>query len=258
MLEENNDGTIIRSVEKACCIINAIAENGELSVKEISTISGYNISTCYHILNTLVLNRFVSKDKQNNTYSLGSKIAVLYSKMLHSDSLLRLCRPYLRELNERTQETAFFVKFEQNGAVILDYIDSPQALKVSGFQRGYRKDEHARAAGKVYLAFLDEAKLEHYLATQPLRALTPRTNTCRDALKKELLEVRKNGYAIDVEETQQGVIGLSTPIFNCSGEAIGSFSVAYPSNRNTVMTSLLSILREQSVAFSMRLGYSTE
>jgi DNA-binding IclR family transcriptional regulator len=43
--------------------------------------------------------------------------------------------------------------------------------------------------------------------------------------KNELAAVDKQGYAIDQEEFREGISAVSAPVFNASGQALGTVSI---------------------------------
>ena len=49
----------------------------------------------------------------------------------------------------------------------------------------------------------------------------------------ELAAIRKRGYAIDREECQEGLSGVSAPVFNPRGQVIATLSIAGPAFRMT-------------------------
>jgi DNA-binding IclR family transcriptional regulator len=48
-----------------------------------------------------------------------------------------------------------------------------------------------------------------------------------------LSAVREQGYAIDVEEFQEGVSAVSAPVFNSEGQVLGTLSIIGPAFRMT-------------------------
>ena len=72
----------------------------------------------------------------------------------------------------------------------------------------------APATGKAALASLEPRELERRLAgLGELPVLTARSHRTLDSLRADLIEVRRRGYAIDDEETVEGVVcfGIMIP-----------------------------------------------
>jgi DNA-binding IclR family transcriptional regulator len=63
-----------------------------------------------------------------------------------------------------------------------------------------------------------------------LNKYTTNTITDLDSLMKELVKIREKGYAVDVEEHEQGVACIASPVFDHRGIA-AAISVSGPSDR---------------------------
>ena len=85
---------------------------------------------------------------------------------------------------------------------------------------------HAIAAGKVMLAALRPGRLAELLTRSGLPRLAPRTVADRRALDRELMRVRSDGAAVEVEEYQAGVAGVAAPVPGPDGELAGAIGVA--------------------------------
>lgn len=77
---------------------------------------------------------------------------------------------------------------------------------------GFKAHAHARASGKVLLAFADPATREAYFASHSLDAVTPRTITTRQELDREFEGIRRNGHAVDNQEFAEGLCCLAVPL----------------------------------------------
>ncbi|MEM3566858.1 MAG: IclR family transcriptional regulator C-terminal domain-containing protein, partial [Candidatus Bathyarchaeia archaeon] len=97
---------------------------------------------------------------------------------------------------------------------------------------GRRVPPHCTALGKVLLAQNQEA-MEELLAKGPLPALTPNTITNPELLRRELEQVRKQGYAIDWEEFHEGNICVAAPVRNYRGKVVAAISISLPKARLT-------------------------
>jgi DNA-binding IclR family transcriptional regulator len=83
---------------------------------------------------------------------------------------------------------------------------------------------HTVGAGKCWLAYQPESVLSAYIDAG-LDAKTEHTITTREALMSELLQVRKQGYAVNREESIPGIGGIAVPVKSDSGEFIGAVSL---------------------------------
>jgi IclR family transcriptional regulator, blcABC operon repressor len=64
---------------------------------------------------------------------------------------------------------------------------------------------HCTGAGKALLAALPEPELERWMPPGPLAKLTAHSISDPDTLREELAQTRRRGFAVDDEETLEGV-----------------------------------------------------
>jgi IclR family transcriptional regulator, acetate operon repressor len=220
--------TLIRSVAKAMQILMYLAEEPDpRSARETARALGMPVATTYHLLETLASQGMVAKT--NRAYHLGPRIGAL------ADAFHRRTAPHefllapLRELAHETGETAYVSGWQWDDAVLLATVEGSHAVGVKRLHTGYRGHNHARASGKVLLAFRPDA-VERHLARHELAALTPNTITDPDALSAELEATRRRGYAVDEEEFAPGVSCVSAPVLE-HGVGIAAYTVAVPTER---------------------------
>src|SRR5476649_440863 len=92
----------IQSVDRALFLLETIAEaGGEASLTDLATRTGLNISTCHHLLATLIQRGFAAKVPGRRLYALGSRIIALSHACLQVD-LPRRAQPYLEQINRAT------------------------------------------------------------------------------------------------------------------------------------------------------------
>src|SRR5579884_1302706 len=78
-------GDLVHSVQRALSVLNLVAEHPQgLSAREISARLCLNISTCYHILNTLVASGYLDRPPHSQMYLLGPQISFLNNALVQS------------------------------------------------------------------------------------------------------------------------------------------------------------------------------
>ncbi|MEA2998047.1 MAG: IclR family transcriptional regulator, acetate operon repressor, partial [Alphaproteobacteria bacterium] len=76
----------IQSVDRALTLLETIAElGGETTLSRLASRTGLNISTCHHLLATLVHRGFVTKGLGRRGYALGARILYLSHACLQVD-----------------------------------------------------------------------------------------------------------------------------------------------------------------------------
>ncbi|HET7849924.1 MAG TPA: IclR family transcriptional regulator [Pseudolabrys sp.] len=222
----------IQSVDRALLLVDTIAElGGEATLTELANRTSLNISTCHHLLATLIKRGFVMKVPGKRLYALGGRILHLSHACLQVD-LPRRAQPYLESINRVTGETVHLAALQGDTVVTLAVRDSRHAVRVDTGKLGKIEAPHATAHGKAMLAWLPEDEMRRILA-HGMKRFTENTITDFSELVEALRIVRRKGYAIDREEFLPGVVCVGSAIRDQAGTVIGSISASTPRMRAT-------------------------
>ncbi|WP_044747471.1 IclR family transcriptional regulator [Bacillus alveayuensis] len=223
--------TRIKSVSKAIQILEILAKNPKgLLIKEISIELKINLSTTYHLINTLLDYRYVNK-LEDDVYILGYQIPFLHNAFLQSQTSHSILNTHLQELSNVTQETVYLGQ-EVNGEIILTgIIECPQAIKVNALYIGYKDYTYARALPKSIMAFWSDEKIKEYFKGKTFEKITESTPSSLDELMDELIEVKKRGYCLDEQGFTRGICCIAFPVFDAFKNPIASYSIAMPYER---------------------------
>lgn len=202
-------------------------ERPELTLADLSRGSGLNKTTTHRLLRALQSESLVQRNAATGAYSLGPGLMALGVQALASSDLRRRVRPLLKALARSTGETATLEVPIGSSMLILDEVAGTHVVGAVG-NVGTRWPQHATSTGKAYLAFEDDG-LER-LGT-PLLALTAKTLTDTDAFKPHFIEIRRKGYAVSVDELEEGFSAVATIIRGPLGDVQGTLSVGGPTPR---------------------------
>jgi len=248
----------IQSVDRALFLLETIAEaGGEASLTELATRTGLNISTCHHLLATLIQRGFAAKVPGRRLYALGGRILDLGHACLQVD-LPRRAQPYMDNVNLATGETVHLAVLQDDAVVTLAVRQARHAVRVDTGKIGKLEGPHATSVGKAILAWLPEDEISRIL-TGRMKRFTDKTITEFPALIESLRVVRRNGYAIDREEYLPGVICIGAAIRDQAGTVIGAISASTPTMRATEehMTLMRDEIAAATRALSAEFGAST-
>jgi IclR family acetate operon transcriptional repressor len=109
-------------------------------------------------------------------------------------------------------------------------VPSTHALKMAS-EVGERTLVHVSALGKCLIAWDGPERLDAVMAGPGLPGLSPRTLTTRAAFEEELATVRAQGYALDDEESLEGLRCVGAPVRGVGSSVIGAISVSGPVDR---------------------------
>jgi IclR family transcriptional regulator, KDG regulon repressor len=222
----------VRAVERALQILKSFDDkHPERGVSEIAESVGLHKATTHRILATLLNFGFVERTMDGLKYRLGVQLVDLGFKVSRRMDLRREAMPFITKLALQINEAVDLSIWNQSTVLYIEMIQSQHALTVSATP-GQRLPAYCTASGKVFLSHLSEEELNQSLAI-PLHPSTKNTITSINALKSELAQVRKQGYALDNEEYEYGVRAVAAPVLNLQNQVIGSVSVPGPANRLT-------------------------
>lgn len=233
MTENTKQKKIIGSVVKAFHIIDYIAESErEQGATEISEALGYGVSSTYHLLNTLKECNLITQNVNTKKYQLSLKMWQLGMKAYRENHISITLKPFLIDLKNKTGETSNLTVLDRDKIVYIAQEESDKLIKMFT-QIGASAPLHCTAAGKIFLAYKSPEKRQEILKNYNLIKFTENTITDKDQLLKELENVRKIGYAFDIEERDEDVSCVAAPIFGLQNEVIASLSISGPNTRFT-------------------------
>jgi DNA-binding IclR family transcriptional regulator len=211
-------------------ILTAIARSDQgLSVREIAEAIGVERQTAYHLVHTLEDEGFISRDDQRN-YRLGLRVGALAEAFSRQFSAPDYMLPLVRSLALETGETCYVVGWWQGEIVIIEVAGGSNAKRSAEMPHGQYLHAHARAAGKVLLAYAATARTAEYLLNhQPLAKLTDNTLTDFKALQAEFTRIRTEGIAYDNEEFAVGISCMAMPLE--AGTAPYALALSAPTER---------------------------
>ena len=216
----------LNSLDRGLEILEILAfTKKSMGVTELSEWLDVDKASVYRTLATLEAHNMVEQDPETRKYSLGLKLIELSGSLLNQLELRIRAKPFLRELCERTGESAHLTTFVNNAVVYIDKEETLGRITVKT-EIGIEAPFHCTATGKAVAAFLPEEKIEELIKIKGLTSYTPKTIVSPGMLKAHFASIRENGYAVDVEEFDIGVRCIAAPVRNFKGKVIGSVGIS--------------------------------
>ena len=202
-------------------------ERPEMSLAEISKSSGLNKTTTHRLLRALQSESLIDRNSATNAYSLGAGLMALGVQALASSDLRRRVRPLLKALARESGETATLEVPVEDSMLILDEVTGSHVVAAAG-HIGTRWPMHATSTGKAWIAF-EESGLNRI--SGQLQSLTTRTLTNKEHFHPQLSDIRRRGYAVTVDELEDGFSAVATVFRGTLGDVQGALSIGGPTQR---------------------------
>jgi len=184
-------------------------QHAELTQAEVAERSGLPRAVVRRSLLTLKHLGYV--DVQGRAFHLTVRALDLGSSYLSSLGLSEVALPHMQRLAAKVRESTSLSILDQNDIVYIARVPVHQVVRI-GLNVGARLPAFAASMGRALLADLPDEKLEVWLKQAPLRALTPHTLCERGALRTELLQIRKQGYALVMQELEPALCSVAVPV----------------------------------------------
>ena len=254
----NRKSYSVPAVQRALDILEyLVASAAAKNITEIGRHLGIPKSSVFGILQTLRVNGWVEK-LEDDRYAPTLKLFGLGSSIIASLDLRQQVAPLLRELALQTNITGHLAVLASDEAVYIDKAEVPGAIRLTTYV-GSRCPLHSTGMGKALLAWLPESEVDRIIKSRGLTAYTRNTISSPMALKAELAQVRRAGYAVSMEENEPGVCGIAAPIFDHQGHVVAAVNLG-----GTVLqikkgnvTLLGSTVARAAAQMSRRLGHGS-
>ena len=221
-----------QSVQKAIMLLRATASRADgSSVSALARAAGLPRATALRLIQTMEREGLLLRVSEADRVLLGPELIRLAREVDMGSVLRELAGPRLRRVERGgcAETVTLSVTAPDGGLDLVHQVDGPQHL-VPRSWLGKRFPLHASSSGKLLLSTFHGERLERFLRA-PLQELTPSTITTPRALRSELKQVREQGYAATVDEMEQGLAGVSVPIFNETRVLVGVINVSGLSQR---------------------------
>lgn len=245
------------SFSKFMRVLDTIALGGDTAwtVHELSAKLGYPRPTIYRIVEALVAEQMIVQKRHTQTFGLGPRLISLASRALESSDIRQLCRDHLFDLKTLTQETVHLAVPDRSEMTYIDKLESPKAVRMNS-RLGSRVTMYSSSVGKAYLARLEPDACEALIPLLDFKVFTGATLRTPTALRTELAQIRRQGYAEDREENEKDIFCFGCAITDKQGHPVACVSLSIPAFRINPnrMESYIKPLLETCAAISRQLA----
>ncbi|ESQ86652.1 hypothetical protein ABAC460_22760 [Asticcacaulis sp. AC460] len=230
--EDKTDPKTNQSLEKALSLLKVLSAHDGMTLTDLSAAADQPPSTVHRLLGTLSANDFVAFDEATQTWAIGIESLRVGMAFQRRNKILLAGRPIMTALMEAIGETVNMAMLDRFQVVFVTQVECEAPIRAF-FRIGERRPAYASGIGKALLAHLPASRLDPFLKTEKLTALTPATLADPVALRGDLEAIRTRGWSLDNEEATPGMRCIAAPIFNEFGEARAGISLSGPASRLT-------------------------
>lgn len=230
-IDELTDPSFMTSLARGLAVVKAFSEQRRaMTIAQLSHKTGIPRAAVRRCLFTL--KQLGYADSEANNFYLKPKILSLGYSYLSSTPLTISAQPALNKISQQLNESTSLGVLEESDVLYISRSQNTRMMSLA-LNAGSRVPAYCTSLGRVLLSALSEDELRDYFAKARLVPLTERTLATESELREALIEVRKKGYAIVVEELEIGLQSIAVPVRGASGAIVAAVSVGAQSGRAT-------------------------
>lgn len=246
----------VRALERALQILGAFTlDRPELSLSELAVMADLAPSTALRLLSILVDYGYVERSTETDRYRLGVGMFERGSIYIQTTTIESQAHAPLVALARECNQTASLAILDRGEIVHIAVVSPDRPIRYYA-PVGQREMAHCTGLGKVLLSGVDEESLGEIVAQRGLPGRTDRTITTIGALRSHLEQVRRQGYAIDNEESVIGLRCVAAPILDDRNRTVAAVSASGAAAEfgELAIPDLLRAVKQTADTISRRLG----
>lgn len=214
-----------QAVDRASALLALIVESGApRTFTSLVDELGLAKSTTSRLLQALERSRLVQRDRAG-AFRPGALFSLYAARPSALHDLSELARPTMEHLGDLCRETVNLAVPRGSQLVQIAQVDSRYLVGATNWV-GVDVPAHCTALGKVLYAY---SALPLPLGN--LERRTPHSPVDRAQLDHALVEVRRRGWAVSLDELEVGLGAVGAPVRAVDGSVIAAISVSGPTTR---------------------------
>jgi DNA-binding IclR family transcriptional regulator len=209
------------ALEKGLDILELLSrsETG-LSQTEIARDLGRSVSEIFRMLVVLEERGYIASEAADR-YVLTTRLFEIANRTPLIRRLTVAAAPLMRDLARRINQSAHLAVIAEDAVLVVGQVDPP-ARHVMSVRLGTRVDLWRASSGRVMMAFRPEREFAEMLARVP-----PPSEMPEERLRSDLAAIRERGHEIVDSFMIRGIVNISAPIIDHTGEAAAALTVPH-------------------------------
>lgn len=217
----------VTSVDNALRLATMLQLEDSLTVAQAAEQLGVARSTAHRLLSMLVYRDFARRD-ESRAYHVGPVLELATASDSDVARLRKVALPHLRHLVDLVDESANVAIRTGDQTRFIASVECSQTLRVSS-REGMVFPAERTTAGLLLLSELPSAELEALYLPRSPHFSDDRPGIVQ--LRGELSRVRRNGFALNRERSERGLVALGVPVRDGHGVIAAGLSISMPSVR---------------------------
>ena len=214
-----------QAVDRAALLVSTVVQSeGPLSFADLQEACELPKSTTSRMLTALERSQLLERT-DDGSYVAGSLFWLYAARHDPGEDLVRLAAPTLEQIGDDTGETVNLSVARGDHVVQVAQVDSRFLLGTRDWTQ-VDVPAHTSSLGKIFLAWGALSP-----SATGLQRVTPRTLTTPAALERDGATTRKRGYAVTVDELEEGLTGVAVPVRGARGDVVAALGISGPTSR---------------------------
>ncbi len=216
----------VQSVERAFAILDLVAA-GSTTMSQVASQVDLPKSTVARLLATLEALKAV--ERGSDGYHIGPRVPALVGTVQAWAHLRTLVHPHLQRLAEQLGEATGLAVPDGDAVRYVSQVDSPTPVQVRDYT-DLVNPAHIGSPGLAMMSTWDAERVDAYLAG-PLDRHTATTVVDPDTIRRRLVAIRRDGYAVAVDEFADGISSIAACLVGDDGRLLGTIHAHGPTYR---------------------------
>jgi len=221
-------GTLIQSIDRALKILELVSES-ETPVRNVDLAARMELDshTTHNIVRSLYAHGYLRQD-ENSRYVLGPACLALQNRMFPPyHDLVAAAKEPIRELFRKNGDTTF-LGAESHGMQLCLILVESMGRWFFQEKQDWLHLLHATAAGKIIIAEKGIDWFRRIAEVEKLEKCTEFTVVTVEGMAAEIAKVKRDGYALAVNEHLRNVASIGVAVRGGKGELLGALVQSFP------------------------------
>lgn len=227
MTEDKHDASAgSRALQRGLEILRLYSEQERsFAVRNISEKLSIPMATTYRLVRTLTEYGYLKENESGHgEYILGIEAVRLSAVAMSGNDLQTVSAPVMRELSEKTGETALLFVPGEWTATCIGMVEGTSPIRPRSARLGENVPYNGGATSIVLLAYAD-IEFRERIIERGFQSYTPLTPVTPEAVESACSRVRAQGYAHSEGEYIEGTGATAAPIVTRLGRVVASVGV---------------------------------